>query len=122
MIKLTLNQSGFFDVYTDGNRSNQCGPLGNSTNHYVVQIECRGNDLCAQGFIVDNTRLQRFFEHMFRRTESYPSCEAMAVQACTEVAMWLQNEGREPTRISVEIGPAPNREVTASRVTAEWRA
>jgi hypothetical protein len=128
-IKLKMVRRGSFKANWY-NTQNMCGVTEskNPTYHYVCEIEC-GTVLDAQGFMIDQLDVDRFFQVRFAASQRSPmgqmalSCERMAIACCEDVKYMVESHMMQSTgasevhRIAVTISFNDT-----AAMTAEWKA
>lgn len=109
---LWLDRAGTFSVTSEryAAQENQCGAVGQQMFVYKVRIHATPG-LDERGFILDNKKVQHYFDSGFRNLTEVPSCERIAMQAARALAAMC----RTATRVDVTISAAGyDASVTAS--------
>lgn len=101
MITFTMRREGQF-VTNFSTSNNQCGKAGQQIYRYVCEIEV-GEQLDKHGFILDNYKVQEYFDAEYRSAVSARSCEQIALRAAEDFQFMLASDGRTVHRVSVTI-------------------
>jgi hypothetical protein len=94
---------------------NQCGSGGQKLYRYVCEIEV-GESLDDHGFILDNYKVQEYFDREYGNASTAYSCERIAQIATMTFLNMLRNRERDVHRISVTIFGSEH-----AGLTATWR-
>jgi hypothetical protein len=94
---------------------NQCGSGGQQLYRYVCEIEV-GESLDDHGFILDNYRVQGYFDREYAKPQIARSCERIADIAVGDFRTMLEEQGREIHRVSVTISGSD-----VAGLTATWK-
>lgn len=113
-MKLTLEKSGSFNThFIPGHDDQKCGmPLVDSFN-YDVSIEGSDDHLTPEGFLIENGRIQEYFEQAYRKRQPVRSCEQIACDAAKQLASLVEAEGSKVSNVSVTIHGTPGAKITA---------
>lgn len=112
MITFKMRRRGEFIVNFTTTK-NQCGSGGQKLYRYVCEIEV-GEALDDRGFILDNYRVQGYFDREYSTPQPARSCERIADIAVGDFRTML--EGREIHRVSVTISGSD-----VAGLTATWK-
>lgn len=119
-LSLSIERKGQFSVRWSGSNRTQCGPEGNRTLYYAVQILGDEEHLTTEGFIIDNRAIHDYFVREYANVRDFLSCEAIACKACRDLkAMFGQGKLRNVKihGIRVSVGGSPD-----AKITAAWTA
>lgn len=114
MITFKMRRRGEFIVNFTTTK-NQCGSGGQKLYRYVCEIEV-GEALDDHGFILDNYKVQEYFDREYGNATTAYSCERIAQIATMTFLNMLRNRQREVHRISVTIFGSEQ-----AGLTATWR-
>lgn len=115
MITFSMRREGQF--VTHFNRaSNQCGTRGQNIYSYICEIEV-GPNLDDHGFILDNYKVQGYFDRTYMLPQPAQSCERIAQLAADHFADVLTRNGRDVKRVNVTISGS-----SFAGLTATWEA
>lgn len=83
---MSLHRTGQFNVNLYAEDSTQCGfHRGDRTCFFDVRIDSTSDCLDANGFILDNNEVQKYFDRVYATAEVFPSCELIALRAIADL-------------------------------------
>lgn len=113
-MKLTLDKSGAFQTwFISGDEDRKCGLPDTSTFNYSVKIEGTDARLSAEGFLVENSRIQQYFDKTYKKVQPVKSCERIACDAARALGEMIRREGRDVVSVTVTISGTPGANLTA---------
>lgn len=108
---LTLARAGKFTVGGDSiDDQFQCGLPGTREFRYHVTVVGSAECLTREGFLLDNRRIQDYFDGAYGNVTALPSCERMAIRACEDIAALV---GDGALKIEVTMDGTPQAGLTA---------
>lgn len=118
-LKLSLDKEGSFTTQTIGPDG---GPISQAYP-YRVHLEANRSTLTQDGYIIENSRLQDYFDtlhtltncHSWHTSTGAPSCELLACKAVADLKAEIQAGGVELFTITVSIGGSGD-----TRLSATW--
>jgi hypothetical protein len=113
---MTLERTGQFAVTWTESNENQCGLHGTQILTYRVKITSDTSNLNTQGFIVDNDKIQHYFDTRYKNVKEFGSCEHLAMIACKDLRLLCTKDGAIVKAVDVEISGAPH-----SKLTCSWQ-
>lgn len=117
MTKFKMRRSGSFQANWVSNE-NVCGVDPSMRPVYTFECEMETtNKLDAQGFIVDNNEVVRYFTDKYSRSAPVEakSCERIARAAVSYFLRLLDEHGQTPLRVAVTVSA-----MTQAALTCEW--
>lgn len=115
-LELTMERSGEFKpafVAVPGHPG-KCDLPTADVYRYHCEVKAMDTRLSPEGFIMDNARIQSFFEACFNGLTEM-SCERMASHAARNLGLMLLNERIEVTCVTTKIGGS-----NGAWLTARW--
>ena len=97
--RITMNRFG--TIVTDLTSENQCKAKGHTHYEYLVKIECR-NHLTAQGFLIDNLKVNKTIQDCFSKMNS---CEMLCVQFANSLEDLFHKENVPVCSVEVSVKP-----------------
>jgi|SRR5581483_8531651 len=113
MLTFTMSRTGTF-VANFTSAQNQCGGEGQQIYNYTVEITI-GESLDDHGFVLDNYKVQEYFDREYKHVEGARSCERIAQIAVHDFRNMLENRGRDVHSIRVTIAGS-----SFAGLTATW--
>jgi hypothetical protein len=93
---INLERAGKFHASTMHPNPHKCAAMRTRTYQYHVRIEASDKVLTPEGFLINNERLQEYFDsrfgHKAPKWEAI-SCEHMALAAAQELSQIMLNDG-----------------------------
>ena len=93
---INLERSGKFHAATMVPNPHKCAAMRTRTYQYHVRIEASDKTLTPEGFLINNERLQEYFDTRFgHKAPKWDaiSCEHMALTSASELSQIMLNEG-----------------------------
>lgn len=114
-MNLKLSRVGTFTSQFLGSSDLKCGPPSIETFQYEVVIKATDEKLSPQGFLIEHSRIQTFFDKHYPDGTRVKSCELIAMHAAKTIGSFLQNENISVRSVSVTISGSP-----MAKINAEW--
>src|SRR5215831_3359298 len=92
-MKMELKKEGNFVAQFDGDCERKCDLSRIMAYHYCVVISATDDKLTAEGFIIENSRVQSYFDDVYDQPQPARSCELMARDGSVGLAQLMQHEG-----------------------------
>lgn len=112
---LRLEKQGTFTTSFIGSPEYKCGPEATTQFAYQLRIDATNESLSPEGFIIENGRLQAYFDNAYSRPQPVKSCERIAADACKAIGERLIRE-----RISVQAVRCSIAGTGQTMLTATW--
>ena len=113
-MKLTLDKSGVFTTwFISGQEHRKCGMAATTAFNYDVHIEGTDKKLSDEGFLIENGRIQEYFESTYAMPQPVRSCELIACIAARALAELLKKDGAHVYNVTVTIHGTPGAKLTA---------
>lgn len=116
-LELTMERSGTFKpklIATPGHVG-KCDMPTKDVYRYHAEVTATDEHLSKEGFIMDNARIQDFFDHAYNGMKEM-SCERMASFAARGIGGMLEKEHISATGCKVQIGGS-----NGAWLTAVWK-
>lgn len=114
-MKLSLEKSGSFQSnFQTGSIEGKCGlPMSNSYE-YFVRVNGTDKRLSPEGFIIENSRIQSYFDNTYALVTEFRSCELIASKAAKAIGEKLVSEKISVESVEVTISGTPGAKLSAA--------
>lgn len=113
-MKIELERSGKFRTsFLHGDIDGKCGLPDAQEFSYTVRIYGTDKSLSPEGFIIENSRVQLYFDRTYAHVKQYRSCELIASKAAEALGRKLVSEGISIDKVSATISGTPGAQLTA---------
>lgn len=112
---LNIECSGWFQATMRGDPSFKCDLALINQYHYLVIIEATDERLSPEGFIIEASRVQSYFDQTYAVGETGPvmSCELIARKTARDLCALLKRENVSVTKVNASIKGAHGAHITA---------
>lgn len=122
-MKVTLEKSGSFHTYfAHGDLDSKCGMPASQEFKYDVKVEGTDEQFTPEGFLIENSKIQTYFDDTYRHRRFYRSCEQIACDAARDLAKLVSKEGAQVHQVVVTIHGTPGAKLTAVWSDADKKA
>jgi hypothetical protein len=97
-VRVELTREGKIHATTMRPNQHKCAAMNTRTYPYWVRIEANANRLSPEGYLINNERIQSYFDSRFGHLApewDAVSCEHIVITACHELARIIKADGIE---------------------------
>lgn len=106
IMDISVNRSGKFKTPMQVGIEGKCGTPDAMEYEYDVIVEGTSERLSPEGFLIDNSKIFRYFDLTYTKAQTpykAESCERMAMRAAQAIGEYLVAENISVTRVTVVI-------------------
>jgi len=115
-MNVSLSKTGKFEAnFDEALPELKCGAPGQWTFDYSVKVDADDSHLSPEGFVIENGRIQTYFDNAYAKRQPVRSCELIACHAARAIGKRLVAEKISVKAVSVTISGTPG-----ANLTAQW--